>query len=120
MQPWPTISSLEPKKMHNVRMPVEVLASLRTLSDAMPGWSVTDFIIIGSILMAQIGARPIGRDTMQALTPARLARNAMEIYSSPAWKQLERALKAARAEAKKPAKKPRRRVAKKPAKKGAK
>jgi hypothetical protein len=102
--------------MHNIRMPVEVLTSLRALSDAMPGWSVTDFITIGAILMAQIGARPIGRDTMQALTPARLARNAMEIYNSPAWKQLERALKAARAEAKKPIK-PRRRIV---AKKGAK
>jgi len=100
MQPWPKIESLEPKKMHNVRMPVQLLASLRALADAMPGWSVSDLVVIGSTLVAQLGAIPIGRETMQELTAARLAHNAMTLHSSPQGKQLVAMLKAWKAERK--------------------
>lgn len=81
MQTWPNVTTLEPKKMHNVRMPVELLTSMRSLADALPGWSVTDLMIIGSLMVAQAGSIP----EVRSMLAANMSRPSVVMRRLVAW-----------------------------------
>lgn len=74
MTPCPEIVSLEPRKMHNLRMPVQLVATLRAAADQMPGWSVTDLILVGTLSLASNFRRPAAIKAISMLTPAAVMR----------------------------------------------